>query len=281
MKNHLKYLLVLVALISQFSFSQEEVKKHPILTDKFMFKGGVFFPDKSMVFSVNGESIDHDFDLGKSFDVKDFQRTMDLGFQWRFLKKWKVVADYYNIANVFEAGLSEPLEWEDYTFDANIKFGATIGVLRTLVGRTLSQGLKHEFGVGLGFHGMLISLELEGDATLIGGDNEEKATIQKIATDATAPLPNIGLWYYWTPNSRWALTADLDWLYIAFGNYKGGLWDVTGGVQYQIVKFFGVGVNYRYFAIDLEVDQGDESGNWQGGAKVTYNGPMVMVNFNF
>ena len=281
MKNFSKYLLILCALISQFSFSQEEVEKHPLLTDRFVFFGGAFFPAKTLSFGVDGELIDREIDLGESFDVNTFQSTMDLGFQWRFAKKWKLLSDYYNVSNVFKAALEEPIIWEDYEFDAEVKFGVSIGVLRTLVGRILSQGTKHEFGVGLGFHGMLISLSLEGDASIKGEDGEIRTDFQALAKDATAPLPNIGLWYYWTPNSRWALTADVDWLYIAFGNYKGGLWDITGGVQYQVVKFFGVGVNYKYFAIDLEVDQGGDVGDWRGSAAVTYNGPMVMVNFNF
>jgi len=282
MKNSSKYLVILFVLIGQFSFSQEDVKKHPVLTDKFVFVGGIFFPQKTLQFSLNGKLIGDNIDVGKSFDINNYQITMDLGFQWRFAKKWKLVADYYSINNVYNASLDEPLEWGGYKFDAALEFGAKIGVLRSVVGRTLSRGQKHEFGVGLGIHGMLIELYLEGEASLIDDDDDGiTSDFQTVSTNATAPLPNIALWYYWTPNSRWALTADLDWMYIAFGNYRGGLWDATGGVQFQVVKFFGVGVNYRYFEIDLEVDQGGDIGDWRGGAKVTFSGPLVMVNFNF
>jgi hypothetical protein len=285
MKNSSKYLVILFVLIDQFSFSQEEVKKHPILTDKFVFVGGVFFPDKSLRFSLNGKLIGDKIEFGKSFDIINYQSTMDLGFQWRFAKKWKLEADFFNINNVANASLDEPLEWGDYKFDASAEFGARIGVLRSIVGRTLSQGPKHEFGVGLGVHGMLIELYLEGEASLIDDDDDDDDGIstdfQTVSTKATTPLPNIGIWYYWTPTSRWALTADIDWMYIAFGNYKGGLWDVKGGVQFQVIKFFGVGVNYKYFELDLEVNQGGDIGDWRGNAKVTFNGPMVMVNFNF
>ena len=281
MKNSTKYLLILCVLIGQFSFSQEEAKKHPLLTDKFLFVGGVFFPSKTLQFSLNGKLIGENIDLGKSFDLNNYQSTMDLGFQWRFAKKWKLVADYYNINNVFKASLDEPLEWGDYKFDAAVEFGAKIGVLRSFVGRTLSQGPKHEFGVGLGVHGVLIELYLEGEASLIGEDDGITTDFQTVSTNASAPLPNIGLWYYWAPTSRWALTADVDWMYIALGNYRGGLWDIKGGVQFQVIKFFGVGINYKYFELDLEVDQGGDIGDWRGNAKITFNGPMVMVNFNF
>ena len=281
MKNSSKYLLILCVLIGQLSFSQEKVKKHPVLTDKFLFVGGVFFPSKTLQFSLNGKLIGENIDLGKSFDLNNYQSTMDLGFQWRFAKKWKLVADYYNINNVFKASLDEPLEWGDYKFDAAVEFGAKIGVLRSFVGRTLSQGPKHEFGVGLGVHGVLIELYLEGEASLIGEDDGITTDFQTVSTNASAPLPNIGLWYYWAPTSRWALTADVDWMYIALGNYRGGLWDIKGGVQFQVIKFFGVGINYKYFELDLEVDQGGDIGDWRGNAKITFNGPMVMVNFNF
>ena len=143
MKNHKKYLLILYVLLGHFSFSQEGVKKHPILTDKFVFVGGVFFPDKSLKFSVNGKIIGDEIDLDKTFDIKNYQSTMNLGFQWRFAKKWKLVADFYNINTVYKAALNEPIRWGDYEFDAEVELGVKIGVLRSVVGRTLSQGLKH------------------------------------------------------------------------------------------------------------------------------------------
>lgn len=155
MKNNLKYLFLLVVLIGQFSFSQEEEKKHPLLTDKFLFTGGVFFPANSIKLSVDGDVIDNEIDFGKSVDIQNYQGTYDLGFEWRFAKKWKLFAEYYQINNTTKASLNEPIKWGDYEFDADIKLGTQAGVLRAMVGWIFWQGPKHEFGVGVGAHGMI------------------------------------------------------------------------------------------------------------------------------
>lgn len=281
MKNNLKYLFLLVVLIGQFSFSQEEEKKHPLLTDKFLFTGGVFFPANSIKLSVDGDVIDNEIDFGKSVDIQNYQGTYDLGFEWRFAKKWKLFAEYYQINNTTKASLNEPIKWGDYEFDADIKLGTQAGVLRAMVGWIFWQGPKHEFGVGVGAHGMIFKAFIEGEASIIGEDEDIKTSFSRQSVNAVLPLPDIGLWYIWAPTPRWALKANVDWLYISIGEYSGGLWDANGGVQFQVVKFFGVGVSYRYYTANLTVNQGSDIGDWRGDVRVTYNGPRVMVNFNF
>ena len=252
-----------------------------MLTDKFVFSGGLFLPTKEVKISINGKSIDNDIDLGKAFNIKRYQSTYNLGFNWRFSRKWKLSADYFRMKNVKVAELKEPIEWEDYIFDGEVEVGIDIGVLRTMVSRIISQGDKHELGVGIGFHVMPISIYIEGDATLIGPDDEVTKDFERQSLSVTAPLPDIGLYYNWAPTSKWFFSADVDFLYIAIGDYKGWLWNFSRGVKYQIVDFFGVGVNYKYYSVDLEVDQGDEVGDWQGSLRVSYSGPMFLVNFNF
>lgn len=291
MKNYFKYFALLAILISQFSFSQEEVEKHPLLSDKFVFTGGLFIPTSTFNIGVNGDVVlpeelnspvnlpEGDIDFGNNFDIKEFQSTFAIGFQWRFAKKWKLFADYFGVSNRWDAKLDEEIEWEDviYQVGADVNAGIDLGVLRSAVGRVLSQGAKHELGVSLGAHIMMLDVFVEGAARLASDNEEESVQFRRGSVNATAPLPNIGAWYYWAPTSRWALTADVDWLYIAFGDYQGGLWDLKGGVQFQVVDFFGVGASYRYYGINLEVDKTD----WNGSVDLSYQGPMLMVNFNF
>ena len=281
MKNKICFTLFTFLFVIHFSFAQEDAEKHPLLTDKFVFSGGLFLPAKEVKLSVNGESIDNDNDLGKAFDIKHYHRTYNLGFDWRFSRKWKLSADYVRMKNVKFAELKEPIEWEDYIFDGEVKLEIDIGVLRTMVSRIISQGDKHELGIGIGFHVMPISIYVEGDATLEGPDGEVTKDFERKSLSVTAPLPNIGIYYNWAPTSKWFFSTNVDYLYIAIGDYKGWLWDINAGVEYQIVDFFGVGVNYEYYSVDLEVDKGNDIGDWQGSLGLSYSGPMFLVHFNF
>lgn len=281
MKNNICLTLITFLFISYFSFAQEDVEKHLLLTDKFVFTGGLFLPTKEIKLGVNGASIDNDIDLGKAFNISTYQRTFHLGFDWRFVRKWKLTTDYFNMKNVKVADLDEPIEWGDYIFDGEARVGITVGVLRTMVSRLISQGDKHELGVGLGFHIMPFSAFIEGEASLIGPDGELETDVDRQNLSVTAPLPDIGLYYYWAPTPKWFFSADVDFLYIAIGDYKGWLWDLNAGVKYQIVDFFGVGINYKYYSVDFEVDKGTEIGDWQGSLSVSYSGPLFLVHFNF
>ena len=220
MKNSFKYLFVFFVLLGQFSFSQEDVEKHPLLTDKFTFTGGLFLPSKKVNVSVNGEVIDTDIDFGKRFDIEQYQRTFDLGFKWRFAKKWKLSADYFRMNNVTVAEIDEndPIEWEDYKFYGDVTLGLNVGVLRSIVHRIISQGNKHELGVGIGFHIMPISMFVSGNATLTHPDGGvDDAAFEKQSLTFTAPLPDLGIYYNWAPTPKWFFNADVDFLYIAIG----------------------------------------------------------------
>ena len=281
MKNNICFALIAFLFICHFSFAQEDVKKHPLLSDKFTFSGGLFLPSKEVNLSVNGASIENNIDLGEQFDITHYQSTYNLGFDWRFSKKWKLSADYFNMNNVSVAELDEPLQWEDYIFDGELKLGVKVGVLRSMVSRILSQGNKHELGVGIGFHIMPISIFVEGQAYLEGPDGDFPKDFERQSLSVTAPLPDIGIYYNWAPTPKWFFLADVDFLYIAIGDYKGWLWDLNAGVKYQIVDFFGVGINYKYYSVDFEVDKGTEIGDWHGSLSVSYSGPMFLVHFNF
>lgn len=279
MKKQYSLLLFILFLCNQFLFSQDAVKKHPLLTDKFVFSGALFFPEKSVQFAVNNKEYESDLDISEKFGVDNYERTSDFYFGWRFAKKWKLNAGYFNVRDVFIANLEEDIQWEDKEFRAgyNVEAGVNVGVFRTFIGRLISSGNKHELGGGIGVHGMLISLYLEGEAFISNDDNILESNFEKLSKEAVAPLPNIGFWYYWTPSSKWAITTDADWFYLSVGEYTGWLWDAAAGVKFQAVDFFGVGLNYKYYSIDLVIDKE----KWDGKAKLRYNGPLVMVYFNF
>lgn len=294
MKNFTGFLIVTLLFVGHFSYSQkDEGQKHPLLEDSFIFNAGVFFPNKSLKLSVEGsverppevelpvEPPQDGIDFGENFKISQYQSTFATGFQWRFGKtrKWKLFADYFGIYNRWKGTLDEPIEWEDviYDVDAEVRAGIDLSILRTRIGRALSTGQQHELGVNLGAHIMVFNAFIEGEGRIVGEDEEAEGEFEKGGVDATAPLPNIGAWYYWAPSEKWLLTADVDWLYIVFGDFQGGLWDLKGGVQYQIIDWFGVGANYRYFNVNFEVDKSD----WNGTLDMNFSGPSVLVNFNF
>ena len=214
MKYSIQFILVVAFFFSgSHIFAQENEtdtdveEKHHLLTDKFLFEVGLYTPFKTIKISANGSSKDDLIDFNEKFDVSDSQTTLFLNFNWRFARMWSVSAEYFSIKNTNSTKLEEDITWEDIVYNAGIDVdvGLKIRMYRVLFGRTITKGLKHEFGAGLGVHTLDINSFIEGEVFIHAKEHEfERRTVSVVA-----PLPNLGVWYFYAPNNTWMFTARL------------------------------------------------------------------------
>ncbi|GAB1309764.1 hypothetical protein KH5_24470 [Urechidicola sp. KH5] len=252
-----------------------ELKKHPLLTDKFLVTAGLYAPSKTIKIGIDGSSENDVIDLNESFDLDQREETFAGSVVWRFSKKWHLGVEYFNVRTSYGTVLEENLEWEDVEFVAGLEaeIGFGLNMYRIFFGRTLTSGDKHEWGVGLGAHAMDIKTYLEGSVYL----DDDSLGFERRDAEVIAPVPNIGTWYYWAPNEKLALTARIDWFALTIKEYSGSLWNLAPSVRYQVIKNVGVGVSYRYFITKLNIDQS----NWNGSIRVGFHGPLFMLTANF
>lgn len=275
MKNS-SYLIIFLLLLSNQVFSQEE-EKHPLLTDKFYIEAGVFFPDKSIKLGADAESPDEEIDFGGTFDLNDNQATVFANFEWRWNKKWRLTAETFAVNNAAKAILDSTIVFDNVTFEEGtfVRGGIDFALYRIFVGRLISSGQKHSLGAGLGVHALNVGAFIEGE---IKSDNPDlDGEFQKRRVSALIPLPNIGAWYHWAPNHKWAFIARVDWFGITIDQYSGGLWNFAPGVRYQIIKNLGLGLDYRGLLLNAKVD----SDKWKGKFDMGFSGPTITVHGNF
>ena len=270
-----KLLFVLFLISSTFLFAQDEIEKNPILTDKFQFEIGTFFPSKTIDIEVDGSGPNDEFEFGKAFGLEANQTTLLMGFDWRFSKKWKVAFEYFGLKNSNARTLEEDITWEDFTFEegTNVKGRTGFNIYRVYFGRIFTQGQKHEFGGGLGVHAMNVRVSIEGDALTNQGDY----SFEKNRKTITIPMPNLGLWYFYAPIPKLAFTARVDFFALSINEFSGNLWNVTPGVNYQIFKHVGIAANYRWINIGAEYETSD----WDGGVDIVFQGPSISITGNF
>jgi len=269
-------LLVFVLGINAIGFSQE-IEKHPLLTDKFYIEGGIFFPSKDIKLGADASSPNDEIDFTETFDFNDNQATYFFNFEWRWNKKWRLTAETFSVNNAAKATLDSTYVFDNVTFEkgSNVRGGIEFSLYRVFVGRTISSGQKHSLGAGLGVHAINVGAFIEGD--IISDDPRLDGTFQKRRVSALIPLPNIGAWYHWAPNQRWALIARADWFGMSIDQYSGGLWNLAPGVRYQIIKNLGLGLDYRILLLNAKVT-GD---NWKGKFNMGFSGPTVTLHGNF
>ena len=255
--------------------AQESSDMHPYLTDTFFLDVGAFFPDRKLSLSVNG-SIGGDnpiIDFGEEFRLKESDETFAIDFGWRLKEKWRLVGQYFESSGGSTWILDEDIEWGDVVFleGTNASVGNDFKLFRAFVGRDFSKSERHEFGVGAGIHLLEFGAFIEGTILVEGGG---MATgFESVTTQG--PVPNIGGWYKYSISENWALRGRLDWLSANIGKYDGQLTNVSFGVNYQVARYFGIGLNYHDFELDVTVDESD----WRGRVITSYEGLYLYLSF--
>jgi len=194
---------------------------------------------------------------------------VSLNFRWRFGKKWSLWGHYWATSNSGEAILKKNIAWEDVVFKAGTyaAAGIDLDVARVFFGREFDLGPEHELGVGVGLHYLSLGTLIEGE--IITGKSSTRFYRAKATADF--PLPNIGGWYMYSWSPRWMFQTRVDWLSASIGAYSGSMWDVQAGFNYQAFKNIGLGLYYKGFLLDVEI----EKRSWRGGVDLKQNGPLL------
>ena len=271
----LSALLMASTMAPTLATAQEEDQTHPFLSDRFQLAVGVFVRQQDFKIAADGSLPEEEIDFDETLGVDDDETSTSLNFRWNFGEKWSLWGQYWKVNAGGGAVLTEDVKFEDLVFqkDSSVAAGVHNKVARVFFGRKFSEGPRHEFGLGIGFHWLEIGAYIEGEALI----NDIPSGFQRGDVDASAPMPNIGGWYYYSPSKRWLFEARLDWLDVSVGDYSGGIWNSSVGVQFQAFKHLGVSLNYHYFSLNADVDSDD----WRGGAELRYRGPFLALTTNW
>ena len=126
-----------------------------------------------------------------------------------------------------------------------------------------------DFGIGAGLHNLKISSFVEGAVPVV----DETTEFMREEAKLSQPLPNIVAWGRYSPAKRWLIHGRVDWISANIGAYDGTLWNINGGVNFELFRNMGIDLSYQYFGLDLTVDKSE----WQGSADLTYKGPVVSI----
>ena len=97
-------------------------------------------------------------------------------------------------------------------------------------------------------------------------------------TDFAFPLPVIGLRGSFALTPNWFIRQHFDFFYVNIGDYEGTLVDFLAAVEWNALKYVGVGVGYNYVAMDLEYSGSDD---FLSEFDFRYGGVLAFAKFYF
>lgn len=250
---------------------------HPLQTDHFSGAIGTYLPKLDGTIWADHSATDRNTHIDMQDDVgMDDSDTMPaLMLNWRFTPKSRLQIEYFDVGSSGDKIIEREIEWEDLDFQVGTEVNSEVnlGVLRAFYGFSFLKDDKKELGAGVGLHYLDADFSFRGDALI----NGEPVADAERELDEWAILPNIGAYGNYAFSDKWILIGRVDWISAAIDKYEGGLWNVEAAVQYQAFRNFGLGLAYRYVALDIEVDE--NNADW--GADVDFSGPMVFITTNF
>lgn len=247
---------------------------HPAMDSKVWVNVGAFFAQRnfeaSAKASVPGIALKVDFE--KVLGLDDNPELGIAEFGWQFGTKWALATQFFRANRENRWSLRETVEWEDLVFDigAEVRAGTDFEVTRFVLSRQFRDNGPHSLRLVGGFHYLEFGAFLAGEVSL---DNET-AEFRRSAVSASAPVPNLGVWYRYSPSNRWLATARIDWLSADVGDYSGSIWNIAVGANYALGKRAGIGLAYQFFNISGAVRED----LWRGDVDVRFSGPNLHLS---
>ena len=274
--NGLLYFSLILVGETKPLLADEQSGHHPYLTERFFVDLGVYFPDRELAIRVDSPSGGPGDEIDFQSEFKDTRSddVFSLNFGWRFAEKWQLGAQYFESKGHQEEVLEEDVEWEDLVFGAgsSVAIGQEFKLTRVFFGRDFAVKKHHEFGVGAGFHWLEFGASISGE--IVDGSGGD-GVFRTESVSASAPLPNIGVWYTYSISPDWAFKSRLDWMSAKVGDYDGRLINASLGVNYQVFKHAGIGLSYNLFDLDVGV----RNSEWKGQLKTRYEGLYAYLSF--
>lgn len=275
-KTRLTNALVALALtgLTGTAIAQDTGDVHPQLRSTWWVDVGSFYPERKLSLSadgsVTGDNQEHEF--GKKLGLSEREPLFEAQVGWQFGKKWGVAAQYFNSSKDARATLTDDVEWEDVVYEvgADLRAGTELSVTRVVFSRRFIDRGPHDFRLAAGLHWLKLSSFISGQARV----DDMTSEFRQSENSVSAPLPNIGAWYRYSPNKKWLFTVRGDWLEANVDDLNGSITNLVVGVNYSVLDNVGIGLGYQRFGLDVEIKEK----NWRGTADLTFSGPTLTIS---
>lgn len=164
--------------------------------------------------------------------------------------------------------LKNDIMFGDETFSAGtiIESHSDTKILRIGYAYSLINDSQKEFGVMGGLHFSSFETSISS-----------RSTGQMVSSNASTPLPVIGLHGSVSLGRRATLGARLQFFRLDFDRYEGSLSYATLDIQRRFGDNFTIGIGYNYYAMNLDSRDNDIRGTLEN----RHHGPVLFVSAGF
>ena len=237
---------------------------------KFEIRFGAFSDsiDSKIVRDSSAGIIGTDIDVEDLLGLSDQETLLHIDAVYRIARFHRLELGYLATSRNGQKTLENDLDYGDVMFPAGTVINSHFDteILRLGYAYSLMNDPQKELGVMGGLHFSKVTTEITAAAT---GQDE--------ITNATTPLPVIGLYGSVALGQKSTLGARIQFFRMDFHRYEGSLNFARLDWQRRFGETVSLGLGYNYYALNLDSRDNDVRGSLQ----VRHHGPELFVNMAF
>jgi outer membrane protein len=237
---------------------------------QFEFRLGAFNDsiDSTIVRDSSAGIIGTDIDLENLLGLDDEDTILHFDAIYRIGTYHRLELGYLATARSGQTTLQVPLDVGDTHFPAGTVVDSHFDtkILRIGYAYSLINDAQKEVGIMGGLHFPKFSTEISAAAT---GQSE--------ISNASTPLPVIGLHGSVALGEKSTLGARIQFFRMDFHRYEGSLNFATLDWQYRFSDTFSAGLAYNYYALNLDSRDNDV----RGSLEIRHHGPELFLSAGF
>lgn len=218
--------------------------------DRFKIRLGAYFP--SVETDITVDIGDDEIKMEDVLGLDENTTIWRLDGYWRFAKKHRLALGYFSIERDASSIFQEEyiIGGETWPVGALVASDLKMDFYQIYYLYSFIQGEKWEIAGSIGGYWVKADLDILLAADVGGLGKGDLHTSE----DVQGPLPLIGLAFDYYIAPKWLATVKGGYFQLSIGDFDGKLTNIGASLEYQLTKYFGLGLGYDGFWINVESD---------------------------
>jgi hypothetical protein len=266
-------LLLVLAPVSSLA-ADNTVYKLP--WEKFNVQAGAFFASLDDKVQVGVGGVGVTIDVEETLGMETQNTSFRVGGSYRIgeERRHRVDLEYFYFNRNSTKTLAKDITIDNVTFFATENVDATFNfqIVKAAYSYSFFQDDRMDLAASIGL--FVMPLKFEVNTSQGGGKNTE--------LNFTAPLPVLGFRGDFAITPKWFLRTKLEFFYLEYQNFTGGLMDTNIAVEYNPWKNWGFGFGVENFRLKLSAEGSDYPNlNFNGDVKMQFIGAQLYARYFF
>jgi len=218
-----------------------------------------------------GVGADIDLDEALGMESSDTVFRIDAAYRFGSSRKHRWDFTWFDLSREATKTLTQDINVDGTTYPLGTTVDSEFDLAFYNVRYSYSflQDDRVDLAGSVGLHVTDIGLKVHSLAQGTAGDN------------VTAPLPLIGARLDVALTEKWYARSSVEFLYLAFGDFKGQISDVLISAEYRAWKNFAIGAGLNAVRMSLEAEAESSGVNFEGDVNIDFAGLILYGKLMF